>query len=162
MWPLLSSFRPLRVSTNRNQGYFTATTLAGTRLDITNIGDLAGSISVISKQQLEDTNSVDINDIMRFESNTEGASTFTPVTGTGAVERGNVTDILSGAGGNILSGQVNAYGSSSTAGQRIRGIGSPDNEEDNFFASARLPFDAYNTDSVEIDRGREFDYLRLR
>ncbi len=143
---------PFEVTTNRNQGYFTATTLAGTRMS-TNVVDLPGSITIVSKQQMDDTNSFDINDVLRFESNTEGASTYTPVTGTNATERGNVTDVLSGAGGNILSGQVNAYGSASTAGQRVRGVGSPDNEEDNFFASGRLPFDAYNTDSIEIDRG---------
>ncbi|HVW20351.1 MAG TPA: TonB-dependent receptor plug domain-containing protein [Opitutaceae bacterium] len=143
---------PFEVNSSQDQGYFTANTLAGTRLN-TNIGDLAGSITVVTKEQLEDTNSYDINDVMRFEANTEGASTYTPVTGTNATERGNVTDLLSGAGGNILSGQVNAYGNASTAGQRVRGVGSPDNEEDNFFALSRIPFDAYNTQSVEVDRG---------
>lgn len=143
---------PFEVNASQNQGYFAPNTLAGTRLN-TNIADLAGSVTVVTKDQLEDTNSYDINDVMRFEANTEGASTYTPVTGTNATERSNVTDLLSGAGGNILSGQVNAYGTASTAGQRIRGVGVPDNEEDNFFAISRIPFDAYNTQSIEIDRG---------
>jgi TonB-dependent Receptor Plug Domain len=143
---------PFEVSASQSQGYLTTNTLAGTRLN-TNIGDLAGSITVVTKDQMEDTNSLNINDVLRFEANTEGALTYTPTAGTNATERGNVADLLSGAGGNILSGQVNSYGNALSSGNRVRGLAAADNEVDNFFSLSRIPFDAYNTQSIEIDRG---------
>jgi hypothetical protein len=143
---------PFEVSASSQQGYFTADTLAGTRLN-TKIGDLAGSVTVVTKEQMEDTNSNNINDVFRYEANTEGSLTYTPTSGTNATERGNVADLLSGAGGNILSGQVNAYTNALTSGNRVRGLAPADNEVDDFFALSRIPFDAYNTESIEIDRG---------
>ncbi len=134
---------PFEVNASQNQGYFSANTLAGTRLN-NNIGDLASSITVVTKQQMEDTNSLNINDVFRFEANTQGASTYTPYT----LVRTNVSDVLAG-GGSTNGNYVDAEDS----GNRVRGLASVDNEEDNYFASSRLPFDAYNTDSVEIDRG---------
>jgi hypothetical protein len=134
---------PFEVNASQNQGYFSANTLAGTRLN-NNIGDLASSITVVTKQQMEDTNSLDLNDVFRFEANTQGASTYTPYT----LVRTNVSDVL--AGGGSTSGN---YVDAEDSGNRVRGLASVDNEEDNYFASSRLPFDAYNTDSVEIDRG---------
>jgi TonB-dependent Receptor Plug Domain len=134
---------PFVVDTTQEKGYFAASTLAGTRLN-TNIGDLPSSITVVTKQQMEDTNSLNINDVFRFESNTEGASTYTPFT----TVRGNITDSNGGGGGTTGN-----YSSAITTGNRIRGLAAADQNEDNFFSLYRIPFDAYNTQSVEIDRG---------
>src|SRR5471030_702528 len=41
----------------KDQGYYTANTLSGTRLN-SSLNDLGASITVISKQQLEDTSSI--------------------------------------------------------------------------------------------------------
>src|SRR5690606_18357671 len=68
---------PFQVDSTKDQGYFPQNTLAGSRMR-TNIADLASSITVVTAQQLEDTASVDINDVFRYEANTEGASTYTP------------------------------------------------------------------------------------
>jgi outer membrane receptor for ferric coprogen and ferric-rhodotorulic acid len=133
---------PFEVSASQSQGYLTTNTLAGTRLN-TNIGDLAGSITVVTKAEMEDTNSFNLNDVFRFEANTEGASTYTPI----ALVRGNVVDSLSGVGG------PGSFSDALDNGARIRGLSQPDNEQNNFFSLARIPFDAYNTASVEIDRG---------
>ena len=62
---------PFVVSTSKDSGYFAANTLAGSRMD-TNLADLASSISVVTKQEMDDTASTDINDIFRYEVNTEG------------------------------------------------------------------------------------------
>jgi len=125
---------PFEVRAEKEGGYFTANTLAGTRLN-NNIADLPGSITVVTKQQLEDTASLNINDVFRYEANTEGASTYTPIT----LVRGNVADVL---GNNPV-----------VSGNRVRGLNSADLEMDNFFALSRIPFDSYNTQSLEIDRG---------
>jgi len=135
---------PFTVDATKEQGYFAPSTLAGTRIN-TNIGDLPSSITVVTAQQLEDTNSQNINDVFRYESNTEGARTYTPLT----LVRGQLSDSLAGGG----AGGNNAVTGAGTTGNRIRGLAAADNEQDNFFSLYRLPFDSYNAQSIEIDRG---------
>ena len=134
---------PFEVSTDKNAGYYTANTLAGTRLR-NNIGDLPSSITVVTQQQLQDTNSRNINDVFRYEANTEGASTYTPI----AIVRSNLADTLGGNGGTT----GNFTGAVAT-GNRVRGLSTVDNEQDNFFSLYRIPFDSYNTQSIEVLRG---------
>jgi outer membrane receptor protein involved in Fe transport len=62
---------PFQVDSTREKGYFAENTLAGSRMR-TNIADLGAAISVVTKQQLEDTASLDVNDIFRYEIGTEG------------------------------------------------------------------------------------------
>src|SRR5471030_1345756 len=90
--PLVLS--PFEVDAAKDQGYFAQNTLAGTRLN-NNIADLGSSITVVTKQQLEDTNSLNINDVFRYEANTEGARTYTPT----SLVRTNFSDNLGGTGG---------------------------------------------------------------
>lgn len=125
---------PFEVSVSQEHGYFTPTTLAGTRLN-NNIADLPSSISIVTRQEMLDTNSQNINDVFRYQANTEGASTYTPI----ALVRGNVTDVLGRA--------------PLTSGNRVRGLNSADLEIDNFFALTQIPFDSYNSQSLEVDRG---------
>jgi hypothetical protein len=134
---------PFEVDATKEQGYYTANTLAGTRLN-NNIADLPSSITVVNKQQLEDTNSVNINDVFRYEANTEGAHTYTPF----QLVRSNLSDNLGGGGGTTGN-----FASALDTGNRVRGLATADQEEDNFFSLYRIPFDSYNTDAVEIERG---------
>jgi len=85
---------PFVVTTEKDSGYYAENTLMGSRLN-SKISDLAASITVVTKQQLEDTGALDINDVFRYESNTEGASTHTPV----ALNRSNLTDNIGGYSG---------------------------------------------------------------
>jgi hypothetical protein len=125
---------PFEVTGTQDHGYFAPNTLAGTRLN-NNIADIPGSVTVVTKQELLDTNSWNINDVFRYQANTEGASTFTPT----PLVRSNVSDILSTQ---LL-----------VSGNRVRGLASADLEVDNFFSLSRLPFDSYNSQSLEVDRG---------
>jgi outer membrane receptor protein involved in Fe transport len=134
---------PFEVNATKDSGYYTANTLAGTRLN-NNIADLPSSITVVTKQQLEDTGSMNINDVFRYEANTEGAHTYTQY----VMIRTNLSDATGGGGG--TSGN---YVSAATTGNRVRGLSNADQEEDNFFSLYRIPFDSYNTSAVEIDRG---------
>ena len=134
---------PFEVNASHDQGYYAQNTLAGTRLN-NNIADLGSSITVVTKQQLEDTNSININDIFRYEANTEGARTYTPTT----LVRTNFSDNLGGTGGTTGN-----FASALDTGNRVRGLATADQEEDNFFSLYRIPFDAYNTQAVEIERG---------
>ena len=134
---------PFQVQASATTGYYSANTLAGTRLN-NNIADLASSITVVTAQQLEDTASQNINDVFRYEANTEGARTYTPF----VLVRSNLQDALGGIGGTTGVQQ-----SALATGNRVRGLSTADQEEDNFFSLSRLPFDSYNTQSVEINRG---------
>lgn len=125
---------PFEVTASQDHGYFSPTTLAGTRLN-NNIADLPSSISIVTKQELLDTNSENINDVFRYEANTEGASTYTPI----SMVRGSVADVLSTG---LMS-----------SGNRVRGLASADPQVDNFWALKNIPFDSFNTQSIEVDRG---------
>ena len=134
---------PFQVDASKDQGYFAENTLAGSRLK-TNLADLAASITVVTKQQMEDTASLDINDVFRFEANTEGSSDYTPL----VTDRGTAKDTIAGYtlgndGGTTTNSQSN----------RVRGLGAPDVALNNFPTSGRVPFDAYNVQSIEISRG---------
>jgi hypothetical protein len=139
---------PFEVTADQAKGYFTPSTTSGTRLN-NNIGDIPNSVTVIDKQQLEDTNAQNINDIMLYEANSEGSHTFTPE--AGFVESGgHMEDAL--AGSNDVQ-SVGAVGGPETNSTRLRGLGAPDSEVDDFFSIYRIPFDTYNVQQLEIDRG---------
>lgn len=125
---------PFQVQADNDKGYFGANTLSGTRIN-SKITDLASSITVVTKQQLEDTAAVDINDIFEYEANTEGTNQYTEF----SVDRnGGVNDSVQ---------------SSPTTANRIRGIASANIALDNFASDSSIPVDTYNLDGVEISRG---------
>lgn len=124
---------PFQVDSSKENGYYAANTLSGTRLN-SKVQDLGGSITVITMQQLEDTASVDINDIFKFESNTEGTSNYTAI---------NLSTPTSD----------NLQTSSAASNTRVRGIGSPNVTVDYFTHTTRIPIDTYNIESAEISRG---------
>ena len=133
---------PFVVTTSKDSGYYAENTLAGSRLN-SNLRDLAASITVVTKQQLDDTGALDINDVFLYEANTEGASTYTPV----ALNRSNLTDNIGGYSGDDGS----SFGIATA--NRVRGLGRVDTAQNNYPTIARLAFDSYNTNSVEISRG---------
>lgn len=136
---------PFVVTTSKDAGYFAANTLAGSRMN-TNLADLGASISVITKQQMDDTASTDINDIFRYEVNTEGSLTYTP--GTQSFRNDGVLDVnAGGTQGNSVSSLTNA------GANRVRGLGSPSAAIDYYPSISAVPFDSYNTQSVEVSRG---------
>ena len=122
---------PFEVNAALDRGYQASSTMSGTRLN-SKLEDLAASISVVTKQQLLDNGSTDINDIFRYEASTEGIYQFTSFT----VDRGNVNDDVA----------ANPQGAT-----RMRGLTSANIATNGFTTS--LPFDTYNVDSVEISRG---------
>ena len=134
---------PFVVSTQKDAGYFAANTLAGSRLN-TNLADLAASITIVTKQQMTDTGSVDINDVFRYEANVEGASSYTP----SSVSRGIFRDSIGGWSNDVDGGPQGI-----ATANRVRGLGSADTAENNYPTITRLLFDSYNTNSVEISRG---------
>ncbi|MDQ8203228.1 TonB-dependent receptor plug domain-containing protein [Pelagicoccus sp. SDUM812003] len=129
-------------SSDDDIGYHSENTLMGTRLN-SNIGDLAASITLVTKQQMEDTAAVDINDVFLYEANTEGAHNYTAY----HVNRGYLKDEAAGIS------QDNGTVYSHATSNRIRGLGAADTSLNNYPTISRVPFDTYNTNSVEINRG---------
>lgn len=115
-------------------GYLATNTMSGTRLN-SSLEDLGSSISVVTKQQMEDFAMLDINDIFAYEAGAEGAGTYTEY----AIDRnGRVTD-------RVLSDRESA--------NRVRGIGSANITRSGFATSGRVPVDPIDIDAVEISRG---------
>ena len=124
---------PFEVNAGGDKGYYGTNTMSGTRLN-SKLDDLAASITVVTKQQLLDTASVDLNDIFLYESNTEGTGQFSDPTNDGRGQYDNVA------------------GNPQTA-NRIRGLSAANIAVGGFAATSSLPIDTYNVDAVEISRG---------
>lgn len=124
---------PFEVKADNNKGYSASNTLAGTRLNSA-LEDLAGSVSVVTKQQLLDTAAIDINDIFLYEVGTEGTGQFTDMTTDGRGDYDNVA-------GNP------------TGSNRVRGLSAANIAIDGFSSSSSIPIDTYNISAVEIARG---------
>lgn len=116
------------------KGYFAANTVSGTRLN-SRLEDVGASISVVTKQQMEELGLLDLNDVFNYESNTEGTGNFTDFS-------------FNSAGMPMDNVQTNPQGAN-----RVRGIGPANTTFGNFETSGRTPIDPINIDAVEISRG---------
>ena len=125
---------PFQVNASSDEGYRATNTMSGTRLN-TKLEDLASSITVVTKQQMQDFALLDVNDIFMYEAGTEGTATYTDFT----VDRnGMVIDNVSGNPNNA---------------NRVRGIGAANQSRGSFATSGRVPLDPIDMEAVEISRG---------
>lgn len=126
---------PFQVSASTDVGYQAVSTLAGSRIR-TNLGDVATSISVVTKEFMQDTGSMNVEDLLVYTTGTE-------VVGMGGNYSGGVR---------MGTTQVPNTGLTSPSTRtRLRGLAGADRTR-NYF-STLLEFDAYNTERVEINRG---------
>ncbi|MCX6952489.1 MAG: TonB-dependent receptor plug domain-containing protein, partial [Verrucomicrobia bacterium] len=123
---------PFTVASEGTRGYYASNTLSGTRIN-SKVEDLGASITVITKQQLDDTAAVDLNDIFKYEAGTEGTFNYTATSSA--------------------SPTTDSIQSSPATATRVRGISAPNAITDNFPSVSRIPIDTYNLESVEISRG---------
>jgi len=128
---------PFEVKAEAN-GYYSPNTMSGTRIN-SNIEDLASSITVVTKTQMEDFALLDVNDIFLYIGNAEGTGTYTAGTGTGPADRnGSVQD-------NVQVDPINS--------NRIRGITNVNYTYDNIQIMGRVPIDPLDVESIEVSRG---------
>jgi len=123
---------PFTVGSDGTRGYFASNTLSGTRIN-SKVEDLGASITVITRQQLDDTAAIDLNDIFKYEAGTEGIYNFTAT--------------------NSASPTTDSIQSSPATATRVRGISTPNAVTDNFPSVSRIPINTYNLESIEISRG---------
>ncbi|HYD84281.1 MAG TPA: TonB-dependent receptor plug domain-containing protein, partial [Opitutus sp.] len=126
---------PFVVTGQDDRGYQATSTLGGTRLrtDLRNIGS---SISIVNEAFLQDTGSANLEDVLIFTPNTE-------VGGLG----GNYS-ASQGSGNPVPEQQRDNQSGGIT---RVRGLASADLTRDYFITN--IPFDTFNTDRVEVQRG---------
>ncbi len=124
---------PFEVQTD-TKGYYSSNTMSGTRFN-SKIEDLGASITVVTKEQMQDFAMLDINDIFLYTASTEGTGTYTDFT----VDRnGSYSDNV----------ELNPQGAN-----RVRGIGAANVSMGNFETTGRTPVDPLAIDGVEVSRG---------
>lgn len=126
---------PFEVVSETDNGYKANGTLAGTRLR-TDLRDVAASITVVTKEFMNDIGANNLDQLLNYTVGTE-------VAGLG----GNFSSAGSDANFTDFFGPVRSVQGSN----RVRGLGGADQTRDYFISS--LPMDGYNTDRVEVNRG---------
>lgn len=125
---------PFEVSAEAESGYTAASTLAGNRLN-TEIRDLGNAVSVITGQFLKDIGATDNRSLLQYTTNTEVGSIY-----------GNFAGVGDGA---TLT--ENAKFTNPNTNTRVRGLTAADNTRDYFLTD--IPWDGYNIDRVDLQRG---------
>ncbi len=124
---------PFEVSASTgNEGYAAATTLAGNRLN-TELRDIGSAVSVVTREFLQDVGATDNTSLLQYTVGTE----------VGGV-RGNFAGVGDAASLNEDTVRPNDN-------TRVRGLAAADNTRD-FFRSD-VPWDAYNVERVDLQRG---------
>ncbi|HEY4249381.1 MAG TPA: TonB-dependent receptor plug domain-containing protein [Lacunisphaera sp.] len=125
---------PFEVSSTKDTGYQATETLAGTRIR-TDLKDVASSIQVITKEFLDDVGATDSGTLLQYTTNAEVAGTRGTYLG-----QGNGTSV----------DETNNLRNPATA-NRVRGLAAADNTRD--FFTTDIPWDSFNVDRVDIQRG---------
>jgi outer membrane receptor protein involved in Fe transport len=131
----LVELSPFVVNTNADVGYQASSSLAGIGLN-TKLSDIGSSVAVITSQFLQDTASMNLRDMLIYQTSAEA-------TGFG----GNLSGSDAAPGG--VPGEPSL--GNGNGGTRLRGLAAADTAR-NYFKTV-IPMDGYNTDRVEINRG---------
>ena len=125
---------PFEINTSKDTGYQATQTLAGTRIR-TDLKDVGSAISVITKDFMTDIGATDSGTLLQYTTNAEVAGTRGTYAGLG-----NSTSLDESK--NLRSpGNAN----------RVRGLASADSTRDFFITD--IPWDGYNVDRIDIQRG---------
>ncbi len=125
---------PFEVTATQENGYQATETLAGTRIR-TDLRDVSSAISVITKEFLRDVGATDSSTLLQYTTNAEVGGT-----------RGTYAGL-----GNGTSLDDTASLRSPAGAQRVRGLAAADNTRDFFVTD--IPWDSYNVDRIDIQRG---------
>lgn len=125
---------PFEVVAEEDSGYVATSTLAGTRIR-TDLRDVGSAISVITKEFMKDIGATGNDTLLQYTTNAEVSGTRGTYAGLGNGTSVDETGSLRAPGG----------------AQRVRGLASADNTRD--FFTTDIPWDGYNVDRVDIQRG---------
>lgn len=125
---------PFEVKAEEDTGYQATQTLAGTRIR-TDLKDVGSAITVITREFLNDIGATDNSTLLQYTTNAEVAGTRGTYSGLG---NGQSVD---------ESGNLRAP----AGANRVRGLDPADNTRDFFVTD--IPWDGYNVDRIDIQRG---------
>lgn len=128
---------PFTVDASSSSGYVARETLARSRLK-TNLSEVGSSLSVITEDFMDDIEATDAKQLLVYTLGTEVAGGSGNFSGTGGAGPGDIANVA----GSRFKPQ-NAT--------RVRGLASADLTRAFFLTD--IPFDTYNTDRIEIQRG---------
>ena len=126
---------PFEVTSQRDTGYQATETLAGTRIR-TDLKDVGSAISVITREFLRDVGATDSSTLLQYTTNAEVAGTRGTFAGLGNATGVDETDSLRAPGG---------------VSNRVRGLAQADSTRDFFVTD--IPWDSYNVERIDIQRG---------
>lgn len=125
---------PFEVTSTQDTGYQATETLAGTRIR-TDLKDVGAALSVYTKEFMKDIGATDNSTLLQYTTNAEVAGTRGTYAGLGNGTSVDETSALRAPG----------------SAQRVRGLASADNTRDFFVTD--IPWDSYNIDRIDIQRG---------
>ena len=125
---------PFEVTTDTDTGYVATQTLAGTRIR-TDLRDVGSAITVVTKEFMNDIGATDSSTLLQYTTNAEVAGTRGTYAGLGNGSEVDESASLFAPGG----------------AQRVRGLAAADNTRDFFVTD--IPWDSYNVDRIDIQRG---------
>lgn len=121
-------------SSEGKEGYMAETTLAGSRVR-TDLKDIGSAINVVTKKFMQDIGASDNQSLLQYTTNTEVGGVYGNFAGMG--NSGQLDE-----SNNLLKPNNNT---------RVRGLDAADNTRDFFLTD--IPWDGFNVDRVEIQRG---------
>lgn len=127
---------PFVVDTAQDEGYAATQTLAGGRLN-QSLKNTGAAIQVITRDFMDDIGATGIEELLQYTTSSEVAGIL-----------GNFTGASDGGEGESSTGGARRNPDGAT---RVRGLAAPDRTR-NFFKTD-IPFDSYNTERVDINRG---------
>ncbi len=127
---------PFVVDAETDEGYAATQTLAGGRLN-QSLKNTGAAIQVITKDFMDDIGATGIEELLQYTTNSEVAGIL-----------GNFTGASDGGAGEVSTGEARR---DPDGASRVRGLAAPDRTR-NFFKTD-IPFDTYNTERVDINRG---------
>jgi hypothetical protein len=132
----LIELSPFVVDSTTDEGYVATQTMAGGRLN-QSLKNTGAAIQVITKDFMDDIGATSIEELLQYTTSSEVAGIL-----------GNFTGSSDGGEGELNTGGARRDPDGAT---RVRGLAAPDRTR-NFFVTD-IPFDTYNTERVDINRG---------
>lgn len=121
-------------ASDESDGYVSATTLAGNRLN-TELRDIGNAVTVVTAQFLKDIGATNNETLLQY---------------TVGTEVGNLQGNFAGTGDSAFLDESRRF-VNPNQNTRVRGLAEADNTRDYFLSD--IPWDGYNVDRVDLQRG---------
>lgn len=127
---------PFSVDASTDEGYYASQSMAGGRLS-GSLKDTGAAVQVITKEFMDDLGATGVEELLQYTTSSEVAGIL-----------GNFTGASEGGEGETSTGGARRDPDGTS---RIRGLAAPDRTR-NFYVTD-IPFDSYNTERIDINRG---------